>query len=193
MNLVNVGYDSSNYYVIEQNGVRLLVDVGWPGTLPKLLAALRRKGLTLEAIDYLCVTHFHPDHAGLVQELKAKGVRHLLLQEQLAGVPLLKSCMKPDSGYVEIQVESSIRLAAAQSRAWLAGIGLRGEIVSTPGHSDDSVSIVLDEGAAFTGDLAPASMVDGAQAEVAAQSWNKLRQLNARTIYPGHGPARPMR
>lgn len=30
-----------------------------------------------------------------------------------------------------------------------------GEILWTPGHSDDSVSLVLDSGIAFTGDLQP--------------------------------------
>lgn len=31
MNIVNVGYDSANYYIIGQDRNRLLVDVGWPG------------------------------------------------------------------------------------------------------------------------------------------------------------------
>jgi hypothetical protein len=36
MNIVNVSYASANYYVLGQGRSRLLVDVGWPGTLPKL-------------------------------------------------------------------------------------------------------------------------------------------------------------
>jgi hypothetical protein len=31
--------------------------------------------------------------------------------------------------------------------------GVSGEIIYTPGHSDDSVTLILDEGMAFTGDL----------------------------------------
>ncbi len=41
------------------------------------------------------------------------------------------------------------------SRAFLARIGILGEIISTPGHSDDSVTLILDQGVAFTGDLTP--------------------------------------
>jgi endoribonuclease LACTB2 len=67
-----------------------------------------------------------------------------------------------------------------------------GEIVSTPGHSDDSISVVLDEGIAFTGDLWPPAMVEGDRAEATRQSWAKLRELNVRTVNPGHGPAGPM-
>ena len=33
MNIVDVGYDSTNYYVLGASSNRLLVDVGWPGTL----------------------------------------------------------------------------------------------------------------------------------------------------------------
>ena len=192
MNIVNVGYDSTNYYVIEQNRTRLLVDAGWPGTLPKLLACLKRKGLTLQDVPYLFVTHYHPDHAGLVQELKDKGIKHIVLEEQVPAIPLLKTHVKPDSGYVDIRVQDSFRLTLAQSRAWLKNIGLAGEMISTPGHSDDSISLVLDEGLAFTGDLLfPMAGQDDAVA-ILEQSWDRLRNLKVRTIYPGHGPIRPI-
>ncbi len=192
MNIVNVGYDSTNYYVIEQDRTRLLVDVGWPGTLPKLLASLKRKGLTLKDLNYLFVTHYHPDHAGLVQELKDRGIKHIALEGQLPAIPLLKTYMKPGSGYVDIRVQDSLHLTTAKSRAWLAGIGLSGEMVGTPGHSDDSISLVLDEGFAFTGDLLFPTMVDADKVEIVQQSWGRLRELHVRTIYPGHGPMRAM-
>ena len=86
MNIINVGYDSTNYYVLEQNGVRLLVDVGWPGTLAKLQASLKHKSLSIGEISWLWVTHYHPDHAGLVQELKAAGARLILLDRQRAAI-----------------------------------------------------------------------------------------------------------
>jgi len=192
VNIVNAGYDSANYYVIEQNRTRLLVDVGWPGTLPKLLASLKHKGLALKDLNYLFVTHYHPDHAGLVQELKDKGIKHIVLEQQLSAIPLLKTHMKADSGYVDIRVQDSLHLTTAKSRAWLTGIGLSGEMVSTPGHSADSISLVLDDGVAFTGDLLIPSMADADKAEIVQQSWGRLRELHVRTIYPGHGPIRPM-
>jgi glyoxylase-like metal-dependent hydrolase (beta-lactamase superfamily II) len=192
MNIVNVGYDSTNYYVIEQNRTCLLVDVGWPGTLPKLQASLKRKGLALKNLNYLFVTHYHPDHAGLVQELKSVKVQHIIVEQQLPAIPLLKSFMKPDSGYVDIRIQDSLQLLTTESRAWLARLDLSGEMVSTPGHSADSISLVLDDGIAFTGDLLFPDMVDAEKTEIVQQSWAKLRELNVRTIYPGHGPIRPM-
>ena len=155
-------------------------------------ASLKRKGLALKDLNYLFVTHYHPDHAGLVQELKDRGVKHIVLEQQLPAIPLLKTYMKPDSGYVDIRIQDSLHLATTESRAWLTSIRLTGEMVSTPGHSADSISLVLDDGLAFTGDLLLPDMVDGDKPDIVRQSWAKLRELNVWTIYPGHGPIRPM-
>jgi glyoxylase-like metal-dependent hydrolase (beta-lactamase superfamily II) len=102
----------------------------WDGLVrfPKLRASLKRKGIALEDLGYLCVTHYHPDHAGLVQELKEKGILHIVLEQQLSAIPRLKTYMKPDSGYVDIQIQDSLHLVTAESRAWLASIGLSGEL-----------------------------------------------------------------
>ncbi len=195
MTIVNVGYDSANYYVLSQGvlgqrAARLLVDVGWPGTLPKLLASLKRKGIALQDIGYLLVTHYHPDHAGLAQEVKNQGVRLIVLEPQLAGIPRLKTYMKPSHPYVDITLHDNVQLAVDESRAFLQGIGIAGTILHTPGHSDDSVTLVLDEGDAFTGDLPYFVGVDAL--DIVGESWNAIRSLGAKTIYPGHGPVRPL-
>ena len=192
MQIVNIGYDSTNYYVFGAGSRRLLVDVGFPGTLPKLVATLKRKGITLQEIGYLLVTHYHPDHAGLAQELKARGLRLIVLEQQRAAIPLLKRHMKPANRYVEITLHDNLELTLPESRAFLQRIGIAGEVVWTPGHSDDSVSLVLDEGLAFTGDLPPPGFVDEAASAAVQQSWDALRRLHVHTVCPGHAPARPM-
>src|SRR4051812_4000159 len=100
MNIVNVGYDSTNYYLLGSH-TQLLVDTGWPGTLPKLLNILKRKDIALQAIQYLLVTHYHPDHAGLAQELKRAGLKLVVLENQRAFIPALGKYMKPEQRYVE--------------------------------------------------------------------------------------------
>ncbi len=192
MNIVDVGYDSTNYYVLGASSNRLLVDVGWPGTLPKLLAMLKRKGITFQDIGYLLITHYHPDHAGLAQEVKAKDVRLIVLEQQLAVIPILKSYMKPVNPYVNITLHDNLQMTTGESRAFLTRIGIAGEVIWTPGHSDDSVSLVLDEGVAFTGDLPPLGFVDERASATVRQSWDALRALGVRMIYPGHGQERPL-
>jgi glyoxylase-like metal-dependent hydrolase (beta-lactamase superfamily II) len=87
-------------------------------------------------------------------------------------------------------LHDNVTIAAEASRAFLAGMGIEGQIVHTPGHSDDSVSLLLDSGAVFTGDLTHPAVATEETAVEVARSWSRLRDLGATTIYPGHGPAR---
>lgn len=189
MNIVNVGYRSTNYYVLADRAPRLLVDAGWPGTLATMQNSCARMGIRLQDIQYQLVTHFHPDHAGLAQELKHLGIGLIVLDTQLAGIPLLRTYVKPGDNYTNIELEGNTVLTAEESRAFLAAIGIAGEIIGTPGHSDDSVTLILDEGAAFTGDLTPLQIVPDDPADLAHQSWQKIRSKGVRIVYPGHGPA----
>jgi glyoxylase-like metal-dependent hydrolase (beta-lactamase superfamily II) len=188
MNIVNVGYDSTNYYVLADKSPRLLVDVGWPGTFPKLQHQCTRLGIALSAVHHLLITHYHPDHAGLAQELKRIGCQLILLENQRAAVPALKMSMKPDHPYVEIDLTDNLVLSLADSRAFLARLGIQGEILSTPGHSDDSVTLILDEGIAFTGDLPHPVLLSDESNKPLQASWAKIRALHVHTVYPGHGP-----
>jgi endoribonuclease LACTB2 len=189
MNILNVGYESTNYYVLADRRPILLIDVGWSNTLPKLQYHCKRYNIALTDIPYLLITHYHPDHAGLAQELKQLGMQLILMEMQADAVPRLKTYMKPQHYYVEITLSDNIRLSLPESRAFLARIGIEGEIIATPGHSDDSVTLLLDEGAAFTGDL-PHPMM--AADDTVLASWTKIRALNAKQIYPGHGPTLPL-
>lgn len=193
MNIVNVGYGSTNYYVIGSGSNRLLVDVGWPGTAGKLLANFKRKGIAIAEIRYLLATHYHPDHAGLVQELKNMGMRLMVMEGQREAIPALKQWMKPEMGYLDIDLGDNVEVTLAASRAFLAKVEISGEVVSTPGHSDDSVTLLLDTGDAFTGDLQSESRADESDVAKVHASWEKLRSMHMRMIHPGHGPSIPVR
>lgn len=186
MNIINVGYASTNYYILDAQGGKLLVDCGWPGTLPEFIAVLKRKGISIREIKYLLVTHFHPDHAGLTQELKNLGVKLILLESQLDSIaPFAKYFEGKKLPYVEITQNDNISLKFKESREFLAKIGIHGEIISTPGHSDDSITLIVDEGFAFTGDLHPSFMnIDDTTTR---ESWTKIHRHKIKRIFPGHG------
>lgn len=192
MHIVNIGYDSTNYYVLADTKPRLLIDVGMPGTLPKLQHQSRRADIALNEIDYLLCTHYHPDHAGIAQEVKKLGLKLILCEQQITSVPILRSFMKSLSHYVEIDLADTIILSVDKSRDFLAKTGIQGEIIHTPGHSDDSMTLVLDDGAAFIGDLPHPLMDESNPSNVIHKSWEKIRALKTTTVYPGHGPALPL-
>jgi ribonuclease/clavin/mitogillin len=188
--IVNVGYLSTNYWVVSAGRSRLLVDMGYPGTMGTMRARLNQMNIPLKELQYALATHYHIDHAGLAQELKLKGVGLLVLETQVAAIPLMKQFTKPQDYYVDILLDGNVTISFPESRAFLAQIGIPGEILPTPGHSDDSVSLLLDDGSVFTGDLTPLDLAWGEAAGVVVISWHLLEEKGAKRVYPGHGPVR---
>jgi len=190
--IVNVGYRSTNYWVVSAGTSRLLVDLGFPGTMGMMRAELRRMNIPIEEIRFGLATHYHIDHAGAAQELKMAGVRLLVLENQVTAIPLMKTWTKPQDHYMDITMDDNMNISFAESRGVLGGIGIAGEIVPTPGHSDDSVSLLLDDGSVFTGDLTHPAFVTEDSVAAVSESWRLLRDHGATRVYPGHGPSRPM-
>ena len=190
---MNVGYRSTNFWVVSAGTSRLLVDLGYPGTMGTLRANLDRMGVPLGEIRYGLATHYHMDHAGLAQELKALGVALLVLDLQVSAIPLLNAFMKGRDRYVDISPSGNMVVAPGESRELLQRMGIAGEILHTPGHSDDSVSLLLDDGSVFTGDLTHPRVLGETEAEAGAQrSWDTLRARGASRVFPGHGPIHPL-
>jgi ribonuclease/clavin/mitogillin len=187
MNILNVGYDSTNYYLLDIKDGKLLIDCGWPGTLPKFLAVLKRKDVAPDEIKYLLVTHFHPDHSGLTQELKNLGTILILMESQVGLInSMVELYNSKNLAFLPITPEKNILLKFPDSRDFLANLGLMGEIIPTPGHSDDSTTLILDEGFAFTGDLAPRFIIPEEDI-ISRQSWDKIYQHKITRILPAHG------
>ena len=170
----------------------MLVDLGWPGSMGMMRANLKRLDVPIKEIRYAMATHYHIDHAGLGQELKQDGVPLLVFDMQVSAIPLMKTWIKPQDHYVEVTTQDNVTISCAESRSLLGQLGIMGEIVHTPGHSDDSVSLILDDGSVFTGDLTRPEFIGVEDAAVVAASWQLLRERGAARVYPGHGPIRQM-
>ncbi len=186
--IVNVGYRSTNYWVVSAGTSRLLVDLGWPGSMGRMRASLAQMDVPLKELRYGLATHYHIDHAGVAQELKQAGVPLLVLDVQVPAIPRMKTWIKPQDHYLDITMHDNVTISCAESRAVLERIGIGGEILHTPGHSDDSVSLLLDDGAVFTGDLTRPAFVGVEDAAVVEASWRLLQERGATRVYPGHGP-----
>ena len=192
LSVINVGYRSTNYWVISAGSSRILVDLGRPGMFGRLQANLKRMDVPLSEIKYAIATHFHIDHAGTGEELKQAGVQLLVIDLQLDSIPLMKSFTKPQDNYLEIKLDGNIVISVEESRQALQAVGIPGQIVHTPGHSDDSISVLLDDGRVFTGDLTRPDFIYQEDPEPVYRSWQRLWELGARQVYPGHGPDYPL-
>jgi len=193
-NLVTITYDSTHYYLIDCPGGKLLVDAGLAGSLPKFRAQLRRNRIIPSEIRYVLFTHHHADHAGIIQEIKdLSGARLLIHAVQVPFLPHLEAFYAGKSVYTPIRIEKDDVILTTPNRAILRGLGIYGEVIETPGHSPDSVSLVLDSGRAFVGDM-NLFYGGGAEAESHAllqESWHRLLARKAQVFYPAHaGPVR---
>jgi glyoxylase-like metal-dependent hydrolase (beta-lactamase superfamily II) len=104
----------------------------------------------------------------------------------------MKDHIKPKDNFLDIRLDDNTVISFAESRAFLEKIGIAGEILPTPGHSADSISLLLDDGSVFTGDLTHPGFVTEETAEAVYASWQLLRDRGAKTVYGGHGPPRPL-
>lgn len=140
-------------------------------------------------ITYVLATHYHPDHIGLISEFMEQGVQLLLIDTQYDYVHYSDKIFSRDNRlrYVPINKDNAILLKCEESREFLHSIGIEGEIVSTPSHSNDSVSLVLDSGACFVGDLEPKSFIGAYENNVKLkEDWKLIMKYNPKIIFYAH-------
>lgn len=134
----------------------LLIDTDYAGTMPAFYKALKSAGIEVKDIEYVLATHYHPDHMGLIGELMDKSVKLLLVDVQEAFVHYSDNIFAKDAvSYRKIDEGKATVITCEGSRGFLGCIGIHGEIISTPSHSKDSISLLLDDGDCLVGDLEP--------------------------------------
>jgi glyoxylase-like metal-dependent hydrolase (beta-lactamase superfamily II) len=175
-----------NCYLVQVNDFYIAIDAGWAGCINEYQKELRSSSIDLKRIKYLFVTHFHPDHAGLVENLKKLGVRFVLFQHQIPFIPIMEKMIRGDRTYVPIDVNSSLILNIDDASAFFVENNIPAQALKTVGHSEDSISLVFHDGSAYIGDLClPDFIMDDDQKST--NSWNLLRQNGTKIIYPAHG------
>ncbi len=188
-NLVTLTYRSTHSFLVDFGRGKLMLDAGWVGSLPALKSQMRARRVDPAEIKFVLITHTHPDHAGLAQNIKLlSGARLLIHEIQIPFLPQLEASFKDKGGYEPIVIDGRDVVLPSQNRSVLQRLGIRGEVIETPGHSDDSVSLMLDSGLCFIGDLhLPQYAGDEAAAALARASWRKLLARRAQMFYPAHG------
>lgn len=150
-------YGNTNTFFLQGTAGNLLVDTDYAGTLTLFYKEIKRQNISMKDITYVLANHYHPDHMGLVSELMKQGVMLLLVDVQKEYVGFSDEIFARETrlGYEPICVEGATVISCEESRKFLQDLGIEGEIISTPSHSEDSVSLILDEGTCIVGDLEP--------------------------------------
>lgn len=182
-------YGNTNTFLVPGRSGHLLVDTDYAGTLPGFYKALKAAGVLIKDIAYVLATHYHPDHMGLIPELMKQGVRLLLMDTQVNDVHDSDQIFAREQSlrFVPIDESEAEVICCRESRAFLANIGIAGEIISTPSHSRDSVSLVLDDGDCLVGDLEPMEYLSAYGDNPALKAdWDAILSFRPKRILHSH-------
>ena len=189
MATVRIRYGNTNTFLI--NG-RLLVDTDYAGTMRAFYGALKASAIRLDSITHVMATHYHPDHCGLIGELQQKGIKLILLETQRDSVHFPDYIFKRDGiAYNPVDEIKAEEIGFEESREYLRTLGIEGEIVPTSSHSQDSISLILDDGDCMVGDLQPIEYLAcyGEETDEAGNfraDWNRVMKYRPKRILYAH-------
>ena len=187
--MIKLKYGNTNTFFIPGDNGGLLVDTDVAGSLPRFFKAIKAAGIGFDEIKYVTATHFHPDHAGLIGELQKRGVKLAVFDVQRPYVHFADGIYEKDGArtYVPVDEFAAETVPTDASRAFLKTLGIDGEVVPTPSHSKDSVSLVLDDGNCLVGDLEPLSFAEGYPDPRSLKAdWNAIMIHRPKKIYFAH-------
>ena len=185
--MIKLRYGNTNTFYIPGSDGGLLVDTDWAGTLPLFFKAIKTAGIEMKAITTLLVTHYHPDHMGLAGELQRLGVKLLAVDVQRLFVHASDEIFARDKhlSYRAVDESAATVISCAESRDVLKGLGIDGEILHTPSHSE--VSLARDDGSCLVGDLEPLAYLAGYEENPALKSdWEQLMRRRPKRILYAH-------
>jgi len=152
-------------YVL-QGDRSVLVDTGYPGSHVRILKKLSNENIHPGSISLILITHGHVDHFGSALEVKGqteapiaihrldtdplrKGLNPLLRPTGMAGQIVLPFVARGSTREFR-PFEPDILIGGEMS---LEPFGVKARVISTPGHTPGSVSIILSGGETVIGDL----------------------------------------
>ena len=187
--MIKLRYGNTNTFYIPGAGGGLLVDTDWAGTLPLFFKAIKAAGIERNTITSLLITHYHPDHMGLAGELQLLGVKLLIADVQKPFVHASDGIFAREKrlAYRAADENAARVFSCAESREVLKALGIGGEILHTPSHSEDSVSLLLDDGSCLVGDLEPLAYLAGYDENPALESdWEQIMNRHPKRILYAH-------
>ena len=195
--------------------VVILIDGGFPHKLANFKDGLAKALIQPEEIKLIILTHGHWDHIGSTRDIKQLTGARVLMHEKdvhyLAEVKqtsptgftpwgkIMSALLNLITPFIHIPT-FEVDIVAGDEELSLSEYGIPGRLIYTPGHTCGSVSVLLDSGEVFVGCLAinlfplrlkPGLPIRGDDIQLVKDSWKKLLEMGAKTVYPAHGKPFP--
>jgi glyoxylase-like metal-dependent hydrolase (beta-lactamase superfamily II) len=205
---IALGFDTC--YVLKGDGV-IALDAGQPKRGGAFLKGLKRAGIQPQDVGLILLTHAHWDHMGSAKDLKEITGAPLAVHEREAawveeGNPPLPPGVTT-WGKIFMSVHqllmplitvpaTGVDRRLSDDVTSLAEFGVAGKVIPTPGHSPGSVTVLLESGEAFVGDLAmnrfplrlsPGLPIFADDVDQVVRSWRRLLEHGVKTVFPAHG------
>jgi glyoxylase-like metal-dependent hydrolase (beta-lactamase superfamily II) len=196
-------------YIVQGKGT-IMVDAGSSWQAERFRKAMETLRIDPQSIRLIVITHGHFDHIGSARDIQeitgAKIAMHYRekdwLEKSLKPLPpavttwgaIFKTTMGVFLPLVHFP-PAKVGVVLGDDGMSLADFGIPGRITYTPGHSMGSVSVLLEMGDAFVGDLAmnglplrlsPGLPIFAEDMQKARESWKLLLDQGAKTVYPAH-------
>ncbi len=193
--MIKLQYGNTNTFLLSGEAANLLIDTDYAGTLSAFYKEIKKHGIGVQDITYVMATHYHPDHMGLIGELMEHGVKLLLIDAQTEYVHFSDEIFGREKQIKYTPIDESLAtvISCAESRSFLISMGINGEIISTPSHSEDSVSVILDDGDCIVGDLEPIDFLDAYEENPRLEKdWRRIMSYKPKRIYYAHANEKVM-
>ena len=205
-----------NTYVYQSDNQYIMIDTGYENSFKNVEKKLNKNHIDIQDIKYIFLTHAHDDHAGFLKEILDKNKNIQVIMSDLSFETLKRGQNSFNGGCSTLLALIFCKLMGFVGNAEhkfpaldesyknrfieitkdnqheLENI-LGGNILFTPGHTKDSISLKIDNkilcgDAAMNGIPSINRMIiwieDKLQYE---KSWELLIHENAEWIYPAHG------
>lgn len=217
MKVINLGNLIVNNFLYPIKDGYVLIDTGYQEGYQSFLKALSRNHLSVDDISYLFLTHAHDDHAGFINEILRDNpnTKVILSKDALSGLlrgqhsfeggctsdlalftcKIMELLGKGEHRFPPIKEKYLTRcvVISEENKTKIESL-LGGKIYETPGHTRDSISLLLKNGIMFVGDAAMNGLPSLHKITIWAEnkkqfykSWLIILNLKPRKIYPGHG------
>jgi len=204
--VVPISAGVGNCFLVIQNNKFFLVDTGNAGYEEKIATAITSRGLKLNDLLFIFLTHTHYDHAGSTYALKEKTGAKIIVHESEAkylinGFHPIPNGTSPffkliiALGRINEKSRSAFKAATPDitfaTSLNLEQFGLQGKIIHTPGHTKGSSSLIIDQ-YVFVGDtmfniIGKIYPPFANNLNLLKESWDKLNKLDSLYYYPAHG------
>ncbi len=166
----------TNCFLLKSNQSYVLVDTGYEYDWELFSKQLTAKNIEISQISHLILTHHHDDHCGLINNLiqQNNSIRLVFSSHAVDLLSKGENDKGHGGGYINKRIYCLSRFKKVFDKRWTLtfppykirandiiitkqirlsdiGINIDGTIIETPGHSIDSISILLDNGDCIVG------------------------------------------